>query len=103
MSNAQIVDIGKPIWVQSGGVGWSPGQILGARINRAGERIIKVGYGRLWAEPREDGGPSHAWSRNGERREHQIRARDIESNGPDKPPPLAAVRRGRRAECHGSG
>ena len=32
------------VWLSSGGVGWTPGRVLGFRVNRNDEMIVKVGY-----------------------------------------------------------
>ena len=75
---------GDTVWVQAGGVGWSPGEVLGFRINRKQEVIVKIGYQR----------------REGERRPEQLRQRDPDQKGKDKPPTRGKERRKRCAHCH---
>lgn len=79
------------VWLSSGGVGWTPGRVLGFRVNRNDEMIVKVGYGTLL--------PSGLWVREGERRPDQVRPRDRDKMGSDKPPSRGKERRKRCPEC----
>jgi hypothetical protein len=82
---------GDRVWVSSGGVGWSTGEVLGFRVNRKQEVIVKVGYSTLLP-----GG----WSREGERFPAQLRPRDPDRMGKDKPPTRGKERRQRCTHCH---
>jgi|ERR1035437_260510 hypothetical protein len=79
------------VWVSSGGVGWSRGEVLSFRTNRDDQTIVKVGY----VAPL----PSGVWVREGERKPEQIRPRDPFKMGKDKPP----SRDVRRKRCKGCG
>lgn len=82
-------EVGQPVWVQSGGVGWSEGVTTGLRLNRKHEYIILVTYAR--------------GRRDGERRPAQVVPRDPGLRGADKPPTRGRERRKRCDECLGLG
>ncbi len=85
----------KAVWVQSGGVGWSPGYVVGERVNRKGVRILRVVYARAVGHGTRCEALA-CFGRIGERTIEQVRDRRPSRMGGDKP---ATRGRERRRSC----